>query len=109
MINARPLKFKANPHAAKPHQDKGKPCRHGDFYACHACHSLSPSGARMTRLNQIFTAEASAFIVNLDRRQTMGLSQNVYRFVILRNEVTKDLSFEGFRKLSEKDSSLRSE
>jgi hypothetical protein len=39
----------------------------------------------------------------------MGLSQNVYRFVILRNEVTKDLSFEGFRKLSEKDSSLRSE
>ena len=23
----------------------------------------------------------------------MGLSQNVYRFVILRNEVTKDLSF----------------
>ena len=63
----------------------------------------------MTRLNQIFTAEASAFIVNLDRRQTMGLSQNVYRFVIRRNEVTKDLSFEGFRKLSEKDSSLRSE
>jgi len=36
-----------------------------------------------------------------------GLSQNVYRFVILRNEVTKDLSFEGFRNLSEKDSSLR--
>ena len=29
----------------------------------------------------------------------MGLSQNVYRFVILRNEVTKDLSFEGFGKL----------
>jgi len=25
-----------------------------------------------------------------------GLSQNVYRFVILRNEVTKDLSFEVF-------------
>ena len=37
----------------------------------------------------------------------MGLSQNVYRFVILRNEVTKDLSFEGFCNLSEKDSSLR--
>ena len=37
----------------------------------------------------------------------MGLSQNVYRFVILRNEVTKDLSFEDFQILSEKDSSLR--
>ena len=28
-----------------------------------------------------------------------GLSQNVYRFVILRDEVTKDLSFVGFHKL----------
>ena len=37
----------------------------------------------------------------------MGLSQNVYRFVILRSEVTRDLSFEDFRMLSEKDSSLR--
>ena len=36
-----------------------------------------------------------------------GLSQNGYRIVILRNEVTKDLSFEGFCNLSEKDSSLR--
>ena len=31
------------------------------------------------------------------------------RFVILRNEVTKDLSYEGFYELSRKDSSLRSE
>jgi len=38
-----------------------------------------------------------------------GLSQNGSRFVILRNEVTKDLSFEGLLILSRKDSSLRSE
>ena len=36
----------------------------------------------------------------------MGLSQNVYRFVILRNEVTKDLSFEVLGKPSGKDPSL---
>ncbi len=28
-----------------------------------------------------------------------GLAQNDYRFVILRDEVTKDLSFVGFHKL----------
>ena len=38
-----------------------------------------------------------------------GLSQNVNRFVILRNEVTKDLYSEGFCELSDRDSSLRSE
>jgi len=35
-----------------------------------------------------------------------GLSQSYSRFVILRNEVTKDLSFEDLRELSRKDSSL---
>jgi len=38
-----------------------------------------------------------------------GLSQNSFRFVILRNKVTKDLSFEDLLELSKKDSSLRSE
>ena len=31
-----------------------------------------------------------------------GLTQNGFRFVILRNFVTKELSFEGFSKLSER-------
>jgi len=38
----------------------------------------------------------------MPRGSSKGLSQNVTRFVILWNEVTKDLSYEVFQKLLEK-------